>query len=65
MHRRSAKRRTNVKISPVMIAFIVAVLGQAVVLFGDFGPNNRPHGNGMITAAAVMKAGAIEVPAGP
>jgi hypothetical protein len=50
---------------PVIAALIVAVLGQAVILFGDFGPNNRPHAGGMITAAALTRAGAIEVPAGP
>jgi hypothetical protein len=65
MHWRSAKRQTHVQIFPAMIAVIVAVLGQAAILMNDFGPNNRPHGNGMITAAAVMKAGATEVPAGP
>ena len=48
-----------------VIALIVAVLGQAAILFGDFRQGNPPRGGGMITAAAVMKAGAIEFPAGP
>ena len=52
-------------IVPVIVALIVAVVGQAIILFGDFGPGNRPHGGGMITAAAVTRAGAIEIPAGP
>jgi CheY-like chemotaxis protein len=44
---------------------IVAVVGQAVILVGDLRPSRPPPGGGMITAAAVMKAGAIEFPAGP
>jgi hypothetical protein len=48
-----------------VIALIVAVLGQAAILFSDFRPSNPPRGGGIITAAAVMKAGAIEFPAGP
>ena len=50
---------------PVIVALIVAVVGQAVILFGDFGPSSHPHGGGMITAAAVTRAGATEIPAGP
>jgi hypothetical protein len=50
---------------PVIVALIVAVVGQAVILFGDFRPNNHPNGGGMVTAAALTRAGAIEVPAGP
>lgn len=50
---------------PVIVALIVAVLGQAAILFGDFRPSNPPSGGGMITAAAVTKAGAIEFPAAP
>jgi hypothetical protein len=44
---------------------IIAVVGQSIVLFGDFGPGNQPHGNGMTGSAAVTRAGAIEIPAGP
>ena len=50
---------------PVIVALIVAVVGQAVILVGDLRPSKPPHGGGMITSAAVMKAGAIEFPAGP
>jgi hypothetical protein len=50
---------------PVIVALIVAVLGQAAILVGDFRPSNQPLGGGTITAAAVMKAGAMEFPAGP
>jgi hypothetical protein len=49
---------------PVIVALIVAVVGQGIVLFGDFGPGNQPHGNGMISDA-VTRAGAIEIPAVP
>jgi hypothetical protein len=54
--------------TPAMIAVVVAVLGQAVILFNDFGPGVNSHGSrsaGMITAAAVTKAGAIEIPSQP
>jgi hypothetical protein len=53
---------------PVMIALLVAVVGQAAILFNDFGPGNgsRRDGNpGMITAAAVSRAGATELPSAP
>jgi hypothetical protein len=50
---------------PVIVALIVAVVGQAVVLFGDFGPSSNHPNGGMISAAAITKAGAIEIPAGP
>ena len=52
---------------PMLIAAIVAVVGTAVILFNDFGPgsNSQGSGNGMITAAAVARAGAIEIPVGP
>ena len=58
MHRHSA-------LIPVIVALIIAVVGQGIILFGDFGPDDRPHGGGMISAAAVTRAGAIEIPAGP
>ena len=50
---------------PMVVAAIVAVVGQTVILLNDFGPGNDSHGSGnarMITAAAVSKAGAIEIP---
>jgi hypothetical protein len=49
---------------PMLIAAIVAVVGTAVILFNDFGHNSRGSSY-MITAAAVSKAGAIEIPVGP
>jgi hypothetical protein len=51
-----------------VIAVIAAVVGQAVILFNDFGPGNNPRGSAnarMITAAVVSRAGAIEVPSAP
>jgi hypothetical protein len=59
--------RTQRKI-PMLVAAIVAVVGQTVILFSDFGPGNDSKGNGsarMITAAAVSRAGAIEFPSAP
>ena len=53
---------------PVIVAVIVAVVGQAVILFNDFGPgnNSQASGNaGMITAAVVYRTGAIEIPSQP
>jgi hypothetical protein len=49
----------------MLVAAIVAVVGQTVILFNDFGPGNHSQGSGnakMITAAAVSRAGAIEIP---
>jgi hypothetical protein len=50
---------------PVIVALIIAVVGQGIVLFGDFGPGSQPHGSGPVSSAAVKRAGAIEIPAGP
>jgi hypothetical protein len=49
---------------PVIVAAIVAVVGQAVVLFNDFGAGNDSQGRNarMITAAVVSRAGAIAIP---
>jgi hypothetical protein len=52
----------------MLVAAVIAVVGQAIVLFGDFGPGNgsqRGGNAGMITAAAVSRAGAIEIPSEP
>jgi hypothetical protein len=52
----------------VIIVVVVAVVGQAVILFNDFGAGTNSHGSrsaGMVTAAAVTKAGAIEIPSQP
>jgi hypothetical protein len=57
--------RWRIKISPVVIAIIVAIVGQAAILLNDFGPSTGSGSSTMITAAAVAKAGAIEIPAGP
>jgi hypothetical protein len=53
---------------PMLVAAFVAVVGTAVILFNDFGPDTASQGSGnarMITAAAVSKAGATEVPSAP
>jgi hypothetical protein len=63
MHPQRKDRRGD--LIPVIVAAFVAVTGQTVILFNDFGAGNDLQGNGsttMITAAAVSRAGAIEVP---
>jgi len=53
---------------PVLVTAFVAVVGTAVILFNDFGPGNDSEGSGnarMITAAAVSRAGAIQIPSQP
>ena len=49
---------------PFMTNAIVAIVGTGAILFNDFGPDNNSlgSGNGMITAAAVSRAGAIVIP---
>jgi hypothetical protein len=52
----------------VIVAAFVAVVGQTIILFNDFAPDNNSHGGGrarMITAAAVARAGAIEISSEP
>ncbi len=52
---------------PMLVAAIIAVVGQTVILFNDFGPGNDSQGRGnarMITASAVSRAGAIEIRSG-
>jgi hypothetical protein len=51
--------------NPSIVALIIAVVGQAVILFGDFGPSSHQPANAAVTAAAVRKAGAIEIQEGP
>jgi hypothetical protein len=56
------------RLIPVIAVVIVAVVGQAVILFNDFGPSNASRGGGsarMITAAVISRAGAIEIPSEP
>ena len=56
-------RRSGLK--PVILAAIVAVVGQTVILFNDLGAGNDSQGRGnarMITAAVMSGAGAIEIP---
>jgi hypothetical protein len=53
---------------PVMVAAIVAIVGQTAVLFNDFGAGNDSQGRGnarMVTTAVVSRAGAIEIPSEP
>ena len=53
---------------PVIVTVIVAVVGTAGILLDNLGPGNDSQGSGdarMITAAAVSRAGAIEIPSEP
>jgi hypothetical protein len=55
-------RRVN--LTPAIVAAFIAVVGQAVVLFNDFGTGNHSQNSArarMITAAALSRAGAIEI----
>jgi hypothetical protein len=66
MHFQRDDRRGD--LIPVIIAVIVAVVGQTLVLVNDFGPGDLSQGSGnatMIAAAVVSKAGAIETPSEP
>jgi hypothetical protein len=49
----------------MLVAAMIAVVGQTVVLSNDFGHGNDLQRGGnarMITAAAVSRAGAIQIP---
>jgi hypothetical protein len=53
---------------PAIVTVIVAVVCTAVILLIDFGPGSGSTGGGnasMITAAAVARVGAIEIPSEP
>jgi hypothetical protein len=66
MHAQRKDRRGDAV--PVIVAVIVAVVGMAGILFNDFGSGNGSQGSGnakAITAAAVARAGAIEIPSEP
>jgi hypothetical protein len=66
MHAQGKDSRGDV--IPAIVTVIVAVVGMAGILFSDFGPGNGSQGSGnarMITAAAVSRAGAIEIPSQP
>jgi hypothetical protein len=67
MHTQRKDRRGD--FIPAIVAIIVAVVGTAGILLNDFGPQgNDSHGSGnarMVTAAAVARAGAIEIPSEP
>jgi hypothetical protein len=66
MHAQRKDRRGDVL--PLIVTVIVAVVGTAGILLNDFSPGNGSQGSGnarMITAAAVSRAGAIEIPSEP
>jgi len=66
MHAKRKDRRGDP--IPLIVAVFVAIMGQTFVLFSDFGAgiDSQVSGNAtMITAAAVSRAGAIEIPSEP
>ena len=66
MHAQRKDRRGG--LIPVIVAAFVAVVGQTVIIFNDFGASNDSQGSGsatMITAAVVSRAGAIKIPSEP
>src|SRR5882757_2164141 len=61
------KKGVRGDLMPVIVTVIVAVVGIAGIL-NSLGPGNDSQGSGdarMITAAAVSRAGAIEIPSEP
>ncbi len=53
---------------PVIISAIVAIAAMAGILLNDFGPSSAPQDGRtatMVTAAAISRAGAIEIPSKP
>jgi hypothetical protein len=61
MHAQRNDRRGNLTLA--IVAAFLALVGQAIILFDDFGAGSNSQGKGssrMVTAAAVSKAGAIE-----
>jgi hypothetical protein len=55
-------------LNPAFGAVIVAIASTAAILFDDFGPSHASQDRGtatMISAAAISKAGAIEIPSAP
>jgi hypothetical protein len=66
MNRQSKDRRDDLR--PVIITAIVAIGATAGILFNDFGPSSAPQDSStarMVTAAAISRAGAIEIPSKP
>jgi hypothetical protein len=62
MHAQRNNRRGN--LIPVIVAAFVAVVGQTVILFNDFGAGNNSQSSDsarMITVAALSRAGAIKM----
>jgi len=53
--------------TPVIVAAVVTAVSIAAILFMDFGPgsNSLGSGDGMITASALARAGAIALPTEP
>jgi hypothetical protein len=56
------------ELMPAIITAVIAIVCMAAILLIDFGPSSGSIDGGnarTITAAAVARAGAIEIPSGP
>ncbi len=63
---RAQRKDRRGELMPVLVAAIVAVVGQTVILLNNFGAGNDSHDrDNARTAAVVSKAGAIEIPSAP
>jgi len=64
MHSDREERHSSM---PALIAATVAVVGSVTILLMNFAPSDGAQGNGagMITAAALSRAGAIALPTAP
>jgi hypothetical protein len=61
------EKRAGPAMLPI-VTLIVAVIGTAGILLSDFDAGNVSQGSGnpeMITAAAVSRVGAVEIPSEP
>lgn len=53
---------------PILVAALLAVVGTAVISFNSFSSNDDPQDRAnarIVTAAAVSRAGAIQIPSEP
>jgi hypothetical protein len=65
MQTRTSRKDRRGDLVPVIVTVLVAVVGTVGILCNDLGFGNDSQGggnSGMITAAAVSRAGATEIP---
>ena len=62
------RKRPHGQATPATAALIVASLGVAGIVYQNLGSGNGPQADGdaaTITVAAVMRAGAVQIPSQP